>query len=298
MFPLILEGEEIIKLFNAWIRLLRVDQWIKNFFMFAAPLFSFHLGFHPKLILGFLCFNAIASGVYIFNDYHDLKEDQLHPVKKTRPLASQDINLHSAVICMMSLWITAILVAYWLSLILTLILWVYIAINVLYTLKLKHVALLDIIIIAFGFLIRIYAGSVLTSIPLSKWIILITFLLALFLAIAKRREDVLLLEKGTLVRKNISGYTLEFINLSMAMIGSVTIVCYIMYTLSADVMNRLKSPHLYLTAVFVTIGILRYLQLTFVFNKGGNPSKTLLEDRFLQLTLLAWILSFLFFSHA
>ncbi len=159
--------------------------------------------------------------------------------------------------------------------------------------KLKHVAILDVIIIAIGFVLRVIEGAVIAAVPLSKWIVLMTFLLSLLLAFAKRRDDVIIFEKtGIKVRPNLSSYNLEFLNSVLSLLSAITIICYIMYTVSDEVMQRLESSYLYLTSLFVIAGILRYLQLTQVSQKSGSPTKILFRDRFIQMTVLGWVFSY------
>ena len=169
----------------------------------------------------------------------------------------------------------------------------YIAMNIAYCLKLKQMALLDVLIIAMGFVMRIVAGSQASGIALSPWIVITTFLLALFLALAKRRDDVVIFQtSGIKVRKNVERYDLVFLNLAVAMVGSATIVCYMLYTISPDVVERLGCPHLYATSIFVVAGILRYMQLAFASNKCGSPTRVLLHDCGLQLCVVGWIIVF------
>jgi hypothetical protein len=159
--------------------------------------------------------------------------------------------------------------------------------------RLKHVAIIDIAIIAIGFVLRLFVGAAVTSIPLSVWIVVMTFLLALFLALAKRRDDVLIFEKsGKLMRNSINGYNLKFIDTAMSIMASVVILAYILYTITPVVTKKIQSDNLYLTAFFVLIGILRFMQITFVEEKSGSPTKVLLQDRFLQTIILGWILVF------
>lgn len=280
-----------------WIKLLRIEQWVKNFFIFAPALFGFKVDSFSILIVGFLCFSLVASSLYILNDYFDIENDKQHPDKKNRPFVTKAIQPHFALMVMGLIFLFAICCSTFLSLSFTAVLACYFLMNILYTLHFKHIALLDIIVISFGFLLRIYAGSLISNVTLSHWIILVTFLLALLLAMGKRREEVILLTQGKKVRKNIENYTLEFINIGMTIMASVTIVGYIMYTLSPEVTARLQSPHLYLTSIFVIIGILRYLQLTFVFNQSGNPSQLLMKDPFLKIIILCFLISFLIIVH-
>jgi 4-hydroxybenzoate polyprenyltransferase len=169
----------------------------------------------------------------------------------------------------------------------------YFFINLLYTFKLKHVPVLDITIIAVGFVLRIWSGAEIANVVNSKWIILMTFLLALLLGFAKRRDDVLIFNhSGQKMRKSVDGYNLEFINSSMVLMAGVVIVCYIMYTLSPEVVSRWKTENLYITAAPVVLGVLRYLQLTFVQNKSGNPTRILINDFPIQILILFWIVLF------
>jgi 4-hydroxybenzoate polyprenyltransferase len=150
-----------------------------------------------------------------------------------------------------------------------------------------------VFIIALGFVLRILMGGVATGIYISHWIILMTFLLALFLAFAKRRDDVAIYEtSGVKARKNIDRYNLDFMNQAITVVASVTMVCYIMYTVSEDVVARMGSHYVYVTAIFVLAGIIRYLQVTIVDVKSGSPTRVLMKDRFVQACVAGWLLTF------
>jgi decaprenyl-phosphate phosphoribosyltransferase len=164
--------------------------------------------------------------------------------------------------------------------------------NIFYTIWLKHIAVIDITIIAIGFVLRIFAGAYLINVTVSMWIILVTFWLALFLALAKRRDEYLHFLNGKKVRKNIEGYNLEMINSGMIMLATITIMAYVMYSVSTEIIKNIGSDKLYLTSIFVVVGIFRYLQITYVFQKSGDPTKILLKDKFLQITIILWIISF------
>ena len=171
---------------------------------------------------------------------------------------------------------------------------VYLALNCAYSLKLKHIAIIDVVVIASGFVIRLLVGAEATQVVLSHWIIVMTFLLALFLSLAKRRDDVLIyLETDQKPRKVIDGYSLKFLDASMVMTASIVVLAYILWSISPEVAARLRSQDLYLSAVFVVLGVMRYLQIALVEENSGNPSKILLNDRFIQLTLLGWVGVFL-----
>lgn len=166
--------------------------------------------------------------------------------------------------------------------------------NIAYSLGLKRIAIIDVFIVSMGFVLRIFAGSVATQTPLSHWIILMTFLLSLFMAFAKRRDDVLIFNtSGISVRKNVSRLNLQFLNAAIVIVATMTMICYIMYTVAEEVMERLGSEHLYVTSIFVLLGILRYLQRILVDDASGSPTHILLKDRFIQLTIAGWIVSFL-----
>jgi len=275
--------------------LARPHQYIKNIFIFAPLLFSFQFSTENTLdsILAFILFSMIASSIYILNDIMDIDEDKKHPTKKERPLASGLLSIDIAKKSFLILSILSLIVAFIFNQALFMVLFGYFVLNILYSLRLKHISIIDIIIISTGFVLRLFAGSVVIGVQLSMWIIIMTFLLALFLAIAKRRDDVLLSLSGKETRKNIDGYNLEFINASMVLMAGVIIVSYILYTVSNDVISRLHSSHLYLTAFFVILGIIRYMQITFVEQKSGSPTKIVLKDRFLQYTILFWLVSFI-----
>lgn len=170
---------------------------------------------------------------------------------------------------------------------------IYIILNIFYSIKLKHIAILDIFIIATGFVLRLWLGSIVIGVGLSHWIVIVTFLLAIFLALAKRRDDVLLLEKsGEKMRKNIDGYNRVFLDIGMGISASLVMISYIFYTIDENVNERFHTDKLYITSAFVLLGIFRYMQITFVEEKSQNPSKIILKDRFLQGSIIAWLVSF------
>ena len=174
------------------------------------------------------------------------------------------------------------------------ILFLYWLLNLAYCARLKQYAIIDVCIVALGFVLRLLAGGFATHIPLSKWIVLMTFLITLFMSFAKRRDDVIRMERtGEAPRKNTIRYNLTFINQAITITASVTLVCYIMYTVSPEVIQNFQTDYLYLTTIFVLVGLLRYIQLTVVDQKSGDPTKVLLKDRFTQLVVVAWLLTFL-----
>lgn len=276
-----------------YLKLIRVEQYIKNAFVFAPLFFDsqfLNLDNLINVILAFLCFCTISSSVYIFNDYFDINEDKNHPQKRYRPLASGSISIQNGLVLMLILMISSLTVSYLISVELFLVIISYLALNFLYSKWLKHIAILDVNIIAVGFILRIVAGSVVSDVVPSIWILLITYLLALFLGISKRRTDVILAENGNDVRKNIEGYNLIFIDVILGILASIIIVSYIFYCISPEVQLHYHSKLLYVSIIFVVNGIFRYLKLVFVDQSTYSPTKIVLNDRFIQFTILGWLL--------
>jgi 4-hydroxybenzoate polyprenyltransferase len=283
------------------IKLLRPHQWIKNAFIFLPVFFSGQfLDFFliESCFIAFFAFSFAASSIYCFNDIIDKKIDKEHPTKYKRPIASGKISVRWAYLIMViSLSISVIIILFFGNdskfLVLSLIL-VYFVLNIAYTLLLKKIPIIDVMIISIGFVLRIIVGGVVTNIELSEWIIIMTFLLALFLAFAKRRDDVVLYEEtGITLRKNTNRYNLPFMNLILAVIAAVTIIAYIMYTLSPTVIQHFNSQYVYFTSFFVIAGIIKYLQITIVDSNSGNPTKIVYKDYFMQFCILGWIITFL-----
>jgi len=279
-----------------YLSIIRISQWIKNTFIFlpaffAGNFFDFYL--LSELLPGFAAFCLASSCVYTINDFADKETDARHPEKKNRPIASGKISPQRAILFAVITGVTATLLSFWLSRAFFYIISIYILLNILYSVSLKHIPILDIILISSGFLLRIFGGGILADVPISNWIVVLTFLLALFLALAKRRDDVLIFnESGEKMRKSVDGYNLEFITAAMTTMAAVIVVSYIMYALSEEVMNRIGSTKIYFTTVFVIAGLLRYLQISMVENDSSSPTKILLGDRFIQITVLGWIASF------
>lgn len=281
---------------NNILKLMRPYQYVKNIFIFAPLLFSFNFDDNAKIVttlIIFILFSLLASSVYVLNDLMDIQEDKAHPTKKNRPLANGSVSIGVAKFLFVFLSAISLIGSFFISIELFYVLVAYFILNISYSLKLKHISIVDIFIIATGFVLRLFAGSVATDIHLSMWIIVITFLLAIFLALAKRRDDVLLSMSGAQTRKNIDGYNLEFVNAAMTLMSGVVVVSYILYTVSSEVIARVHTEYLFLTSFFVLLGIFRYMQITFVEQKSGSPSKIVLSDLFLQITLVLWVISFI-----
>ncbi len=280
--------------------LLRPQQWVKNGFVFLPLFFSGNLRNTTMLqqtLIAFFAYSLAASSIYCFNDIYDREADRLHPKKRLRPVASGAVSVAKAYVLMLFTLVLSLVVAcvgltVWRET--CFIIGFYYVMNLAYCMRLKQIALVDVVIIAVGFVLRVVLGGAVTGIVLSHWIVVMTFLLALFLAFAKRRDDVVLYENtGVLPRRNVNRYNLQFMNQTIAVIASVTLVAYMMYTVSDEVMERLGSHRVYVTAVFVLMGILRYMQLTIVDVKSGSPTKVLMHDRFVQACIVGWVASFL-----
>lgn len=285
---------------KAYIQLLRPLQWLKNVFVFAPVFFSNNLlkaEYVLQALVAFASFCFISSSIYCLNDLRDVESDRLHPKKKERPIASGAVSVKSGYILMVFCTILAFAVL-WFDKnqdtpYLYIIIGGYWLMNIAYCIKLKRYAIIDVCIIAIGFVLRVLAGGVATDIWISEWLILMTFLLAIFLALAKRHDDFRIYEQtGTKPRTSITGYNQTFINEATAIIASVTMVCYIMYTMSEDVIQRMGTRYLYLTSGWVLAGLLRYLQNMIVFERSGSPTKSMVKDRFIQLCILGWIATF------
>ena len=283
------------------IKLVRPHQWVKNLFVFLPMFFNgamFDYWCWQQATIAFFAFSFISSAIYCLNDIRDIDADRKHPTKKTRPLASGKISITFAYIIFAVLIIcslfTCCLSGIYTGKIISVVL-LYLIANVAYCLKLKQYAIIDVFIISFGFVLRLIAGGYSCNIWLSPWIVSMTFLIALFLAFAKRRDDVVIRqETGKITRKNIVRYNLEFLNQTLSIIGAITIVCYIIYTVSPEVEARMNSQYVYITSIFVLAGILRYLQITIVDIQSGSPTKIMLHDRFIQICLFLWACLFAF----
>lgn len=275
---------------------MRIHQWSKNLFIFLPAFFGLklmNLSVIQDLMITFFAFSFLASAVYVFNDMLDIENDKVHAIKCKRPLASGAITKSEGNILIIILLSLSFVLFFTLNNTVVLVIaLIYLLQNILYTIKLKNIAILDVMLIAIGFVWRILIGGAATNTQLSHWIILMTLVLALFLALAKRRDDVFNFENtGQKARKNIQGYNMEFLNVAITIMSTIVIVCYIMYTVSPEITARL-GENTYLTSFFVILGVLRYLQLTFVWLISGSPTAILLKNIFLQLILIGWIVSF------
>ena len=281
---------------GAIIRLIRVRQWVKNLFLFIPSFFAGHLFKSEELLMvgiGALAFSLVASGVYVINDYRDRFVDRMHPTKKLRPIASGEIGTTTAWVLIVILVSTGFLIAASLEMTFFYLLLSYFALNLGYSFGLKNIPIVDLFIVSLGFLFRIYSGGVIADLPITHWLSIMILLLALFLIIAKRRDDILINAKnGCVIRKSTQAYNLDFINSCITLLSAVVIVAYIMYTVSPEVTERFNSDYLFITTIFVIAGVMRYLQIIFVENRSGSPTRIFVKDKFILATIAGWILSF------
>lgn len=286
-------------MYNAFL-LLRPLQWLKNTFVFAPLFFSNNLlnkEYFLQTLWTFLAFCFVSSSIYCFNDIKDAASDRQHPKKRLRPIAAGKISTYEGYFIMiLSLMASLLIVSLTHSVnmpVLYAFLLGYWFLNIAYCVRLKQYAIIDVAIIAIGFVLRVLIGGFTTDIFVSGWLVLMTFLLTLFLAFAKRKDDYRIFElTGTKPRQSITGYNAQFIDLSVTITGTITIVCYIIYTMSDSVIERFGSPYIYLTNFWVLAGLLRYLQNMLVYQRSGSPTKALVKDRFIQMCIAGWILSF------
>jgi len=276
------------------LKAMRLRQWTKNSFVFFALIFDkqlFHVDAFLKTLEGFFLFCLISSAVYLFNDLADIEADREHPEKKHRPLASGKLPVNVAVIAAVILALVSISLGYLLAPTFALIIAVYFTVNLLYSNWLKHVPILDVLIVSSGFVLRVGAGVALITVErFSPWLYMITVLFSLYIGLGKRRAEMTLLDKDAgSHRKVLDGYTIPLLDQYITIVSGMTIVAYSLYTFSAP--NLPDNNSMMLTIPFVVYGIFRYLQLIHTGHAAGAPDEVALKDRPLQATVLLWGLS-------
>jgi 4-hydroxybenzoate polyprenyltransferase len=287
--------------FRSIVALARPEHWVKNLFVFLPAFFAARLAEGEVLcnaLLGFVAFSLTASAVYALNDLVDAPQDRNHPDKCNRPIASGAVSRRQGIFVMLTWLAGGFALSFFLRpemLIFTLL---YFLVNVAYSFSLKHFAILDVSLIGLGFLLRVLAGGAVTGVAVSHWLMVLTFVLALILGLAKRRGEYLVAMGESNFRKSLEGYNLPFLDMGMVVCSTVAVVAYLMYCFSPEVTGRIGSDKIFYTAFFVILGVLRYLQLTLVFGKTESPTRALLRDGFLQIILLLWIGSFAWLLYA
>lgn len=274
---------------------MRLQQWIKNLFIFAGIVFSGHLFRFDDFILtlnGFLFFSLVASGVYFFNDITDLEHDKLHPNKSHRPLPSGKLSVTTAYFVSIILSIVGLGGGFILRYEFGLILLTYLLLNIAYSIKLKEVVILDAMAIAAGFVLRVLGGAVLINVPASEWLIICTVLLSLFLGFSKRRHELTLLENQANSHRSVLQYYSPYLlDQLIGIVTASTVMSYALYTISEETVRKFGTTHLIYTVPFVLYGIFRYLYLIHRREQGGNPTKLVLTDIPLLINISLWILT-------
>ena len=279
------------EMLKAIIREMRPRQWAKNVFIFAALVFDEQLTQKEPLlrtIAGFILLCLISSAVYIMNDIADVESDRQHPTKRNRPIAAGQLSVPLALVLAVAMAAFALAAGFLLEPGFGWIITLYFVINLLYSLWLKHKPIIDVMIIAAGFVLRVAAGVVLIEVTrFSPWLYVCTTLLALIIGFGKRRAEIILLSDGANAhRKVLDGYTIGFLDQLIVVVSATTIMAYSLYTFSA---LNLPSNHLMmLTIPFVVYGVFRYLYLIHVEDAGGAPEELILSDRPLLATLVLW----------
>jgi len=272
------------------IKLCRPKQWIKNGFVFAAIVFSGHL-FNifdiMNTIFAFFLFSFISSTIYIVNDIADVEEDRNHPKKKLRPIASGNVSINQAKLLAMFLFIVVGVGSLLLDVRLSLILLTYFVVNLLYCFKLKKLMLIDVMTIAFGFILRVLAGAVAINVEISSWLLICTGLLSLYLGFGKRKNElIVLMDKSSSHRETLKHYSLEYLNRILLVVLGLTIMTYILYTI-----NGTQYKNMIFTIPFVLYGTFRYEYLIISKNSGGSPEDTFLEDKPFLINVVLWIIA-------
>jgi len=272
---------------------LRPQQWVKNVVLFAGLIFSQNF-FNPyKGLIVFVAafiFCLASSGVYLINDVLDLEWDKKHPQKKLRPIASGKISLKLARLIGYFLIFWAIIAASFLNNNFAFIIALYAFVELFYSIILKHEVILDVFCIASGFLLRVLAGAVVINVPISNWLLICTIFISLFLALAKRRYEIVLLETDAKDhRRVLSEYSLSFIDQMITIVTASTILAYVLYVFSPETMAKFHTKNLVYSIIFVVYGIFRYLYLVYQKKQGGSPEKLLFSDKPLMFNLILYV---------
>jgi len=284
-----------MKVIKNLIKTIRPHQWVKNVFIFTALIFSEHLFeqvYLLKTFYAFLIFSFVSGCVYIFNDIVDYEKDKVHPIKAKRPIASDQLPRVTALIFAIILLSSSLSFAYVIRIDFFIILLVYLTINFFYTIKLKEIILIDVFSIASGFILRVVSGAVIINVPISRWFIVCTLALALFLGFAKRRHEVVLLGKaGTGHRLVLAEYSRRFLDQIITILSTSIIVSYLLYTIDPDTIYKFGTDRLIFTSIFVFYGVFRYMYLIDKNRGTGDPSKVVFTDPGIAISVALWFIS-------
>lgn len=274
---------------------LRPKQWTKNLIIFAGLVFSRHFlntRYFLESLAAFAIFCLLSGTVYIVNDIVDRESDRMHPVKSKRPIAAKSLAVNSAIIFAVIFAIAALFFAYLMNQLFFLVALAYFILMLAYSFFLKKIVILDVLVVAIGFALRAYAGTVAIDVQISVWLFLCAILLALFLAISKRRHELVLFEAAAPTHRNVlSEYSKPLLDQMISIVTAATLIAYSIYTIAPETVTKFHSKNLVLTIPFVLYGIFRYLYLIYQKQLGGSPESILLEDRSLIISIFGWLLS-------
>jgi len=279
-----------------FVKLIRPKQWIKNLFVFAPLLFSkhvFHLEYLIPSIVAFVIFSLASSAVYIINDILDVESDRVHPKKKYRPIASGEITIKQALIFLAILFILIIAALLFQRGVFSFLIILYIITNLIYSLRVKSMVLLDVFFISFGFMLRVLGGAAAIAVPISSWMVLTTIFISLFLAISKRRSELsqtINQENIEKQRKVLKEYSVEFADQINTIAAAGTIISYALYTVSERTVATFGTDKLIYTTPFVIYGIFRYMYLMHQKNMGESPTTIVTKDIPIILDVLIWFI--------
>lgn len=273
----------------------RPQQWIKNLLIFAPLVFSqkiTDITLISKTGIAFMSFCLLTGAVYLFNDLKDIDKDRLHPVNKNRPIAADRLKPASATFILVILAICGLVSAFVLDRRFFLIGLVYLLIQAGYSLHFKHVVILDVLVVSSGYLIRVVGGALAIHVAVSSWILICTGFLALFLTLAKRRHELVVLAEGASNHRPIlAEYSVILLDQMISVVTAATLIAYCLYAISEDTTARFHTRNLIITVPFVLYGLFRYLYLIYRKEGGGTPETLLLKDKSLLLDIFLWIAS-------
>ncbi|MCL6471418.1 MAG: decaprenyl-phosphate phosphoribosyltransferase [Firmicutes bacterium] len=278
--------------------LIRIRHWIKNLFIFAPLLFSqnlFNASMLAKSVLAFISFSFVASSVYALNDIFDYKKDRLHPIKRLRPIALGKLKTSFAILVAILFLTMGLVIANFVNLAFIISIAIYLGLNVLYSLYLKDQVILDVLVLSLFYVIRVSAGGFAIEVHISNWLLICTFMLAIFMGFGKRRYELTILkEEAPSHRKILAEYSPYFLDQMVAVVTPTTLIAYLLYTISEETVEKFGTDKLIATVPFVLYGVFRYLYLVHQREEGGDPTKLMLTDKPLIITVVGWVLSVVF----
>lgn len=284
-----------LSLILPYLILLRPYQWTKNLLLFSGLIFSTSLFVENDFLISILAFGIFcitSSGIYILNDLRDIEHDRVNPAKKTRPLAAGKIPKLEAVIIMTLFIVVSVISAFLLDKNFFIIILMYVFMNIAYSFGLKNIVILDAMIVAIGFILRVFAGCLIIHVAVTPWLFICTFSLALTLSFGKRRNELNVLKSDAKkFRGTLEFYSTQLLDIILTICSATSLITYSLYTMANETVQRFGNQHLLITMPFVMYGIFRYLYLIYTKNKGGDPTKLLLLDFPSILNGVLWIAS-------